>query len=274
MPTRNLREAINWRLARIRKRKPRQPQQSCAHTHPRAAVQPDSCVGDPTRSTNASNSKASAHHREIAHSKDCCFNCLRRGHRLASCPSKFSCALCKKKHHTLLHPEARSAVSSEPSALSCRPVNASSSFTRIPPAVSETSASAHVTQNSPMNDQFTLSATAMVNARTATGRQLRIRALLDQGSQSTLIEESIVQALRPKRFPASARAIGVGEVAIGAARHCVNVHVGSCGGTSDFVAASALVLPTLTRYVPCPCVQRHSWKHSSGLTLADFGTLL
>lgn len=77
-----------------------------------------------------------------------------------------------------------------------------------------------------------------------------------------------MQALRPKRFPANARVNGVGEVEIGVARHRVNVYVEPCDRANS-VAISALVMPTLTRYLPRACTQVRSWEHLHGLTLAD-----
>ncbi len=32
-----------------------------------------------------------------------CANCLKKGHALQPCPSKFKCIECKGSHHTLLH---------------------------------------------------------------------------------------------------------------------------------------------------------------------------
>lgn len=32
-----------------------------------------------------------------------CFNCLHPGHVISTCPSKYTCKICKGKHHTLLH---------------------------------------------------------------------------------------------------------------------------------------------------------------------------
>ncbi|KAG1661324.1 Ovochymase-2 [Nymphon striatum] len=32
-----------------------------------------------------------------------CFNCLSPGHRVSQCPSKYTCKICKLKHHSLIH---------------------------------------------------------------------------------------------------------------------------------------------------------------------------
>ena len=32
-----------------------------------------------------------------------CLNCIRPGHDLAHCPSKFACRTCAKRHHTMIH---------------------------------------------------------------------------------------------------------------------------------------------------------------------------
>ena len=41
--------------------------------------------------------------KQFVQSKNLCFNCLRPGHAVANCPSKFSCRHCSTKHHSLLH---------------------------------------------------------------------------------------------------------------------------------------------------------------------------
>lgn len=41
--------------------------------------------------------------RSLLRGKKLCFNCLGKGHWSSGCPSKFTCAVCKKRHNTLLH---------------------------------------------------------------------------------------------------------------------------------------------------------------------------
>ena len=41
--------------------------------------------------------------RSLVRTKKLCFNCLAKGHLSTGCPSKSSCAVCKKRHHILLH---------------------------------------------------------------------------------------------------------------------------------------------------------------------------
>eukprot|EP00794_Sanderia_malayensis_P020968 gene20968-23024_t len=41
--------------------------------------------------------------RSLVRTKKLCFNCLGKGHLSTGCPSKYSCAVCEKKHHILLH---------------------------------------------------------------------------------------------------------------------------------------------------------------------------
>lgn len=41
--------------------------------------------------------------REFVRDKNYCFNCLFRNHSVKNCPCTFSCQVCKKRHHTLVH---------------------------------------------------------------------------------------------------------------------------------------------------------------------------
>ena len=52
---------------------------------------------------------SSAQRRDMSSRLKVCFNCLRPGHSVASCPSERNCQLCKGRHHTLLHTPKRTA---------------------------------------------------------------------------------------------------------------------------------------------------------------------
>ena len=42
-----------------------------------------------------------------------CFNCLKKGHISTKCPSKMTCAVCKNRHHILLHEFAKDVEQQE-----------------------------------------------------------------------------------------------------------------------------------------------------------------
>ena len=52
---------------------------------------------------------------EKVRSAKACFNCLRTGHMVAKCQSKYRCSICNKKHHTMLHNDEKPPASNDES---------------------------------------------------------------------------------------------------------------------------------------------------------------
>ncbi|XP_070851578.1 uncharacterized protein [Drosophila suzukii] len=118
--------------------------------------------------------------------------------------------------------------------------------------------SAAAVQNAPSTQLFsavashlnstTLLATALVRiVNNSTGQSALVRALIDHGSEGTLITENIVQALRLKRDPVRAEITGIGNTSHNQCRHSTDFTIISCSG-SDFNAyvSSAFILRSLT----------------------------
>ncbi|XP_070854631.1 uncharacterized protein [Drosophila suzukii] len=123
---------------------------------------------------------------------------------------------------------------------------------------SDSGRSADAVQNAPSTQLFsavashlnstTLLATALVRiVNNSTGQSALVRALIDHGSEGTLITENIVQALRLKRHPVRAKITGVGSTSHNQCRHSTDFTIISCSG-SDFNAyvSSAFILRSLT----------------------------
>ena len=43
--------------------------------------------------------------RDYVKENNVCFNCLREGHRVTNCLTTFTCRVCNRRHHSLLHEE-------------------------------------------------------------------------------------------------------------------------------------------------------------------------
>lgn len=114
-----------------------------------------------------------------------CLNCLRHG-KQSQCLSKRTCKYCNKKHHSLLHMEWPEKA---PQVKQMEQQQRDSTKTTTKQVI-------HGHQN-----QNVLLATAILNASSSDelGHSVTIRALIDPGSQASLITESIVQSLRLKR---------------------------------------------------------------------------
>ncbi|XP_043948570.1 uncharacterized protein LOC122818500 isoform X2 [Drosophila biarmipes] len=120
---------------------------------------------------------------------------------------------------------------------------------------SDSGRSADAVQNAPSTQLFsavashlnstTLLATALVRiVNNSTGQSALVRALIEHGSEGTLITENIVQALRLKRHPVRPEITGIGNTSHNQCRHTTII---SCSG-SDFNAyvSSAFILRSLT----------------------------
>jgi len=89
---------------------------------------------------------------------------------------------------------------------------------------------------------------------------------VDQGSESSLVSEALVQRLRLARTPTSVAVFGVGGKHTGCARGKVALRLSPLRGGST-MTVSALVFPHLTIYDGG--IKADSWTHLSGLELAD-----
>jgi len=178
-----------------------------------------------------------------------CLNCLSK-HKVSECNSKRMCTACGERHHTMLHD-------------ACRPASSGITLPRSDPATTS-----HVTQSLTGERTVILLATARVNVRDRHGVVHHARALVDQGSETSLISEALAQKLRLPRTRTSAAVFGVGGCRTGTPRGQVSVRIGSRDGNVE-LTVQALVLPRLTVYSGVSSVLRREWSHLRGIELAD-----
>lgn len=103
----------------------------------------------------------------------------------------------------------------------------------------------------------------------AHGKTIKVRALLDQESEVSLIQESLVQLLRLSRCCASLPMISVGGQNVGSTRGVVSLRLRSRIDSSFEINVSAFILPRVTDRVPSQAVLTTSWTHLADLPLAD-----
>ncbi|KMQ86195.1 hypothetical protein RF55_14897 [Lasius niger] len=95
-----------------------------------------------------------------------------------------------------------------------------------------------------------------------------VRALVDPGSETSLIAESLAQRLRLPRTPTSVAIFGVGGVQTGFSRGRVALTLSARTGLFA-LSVSSLVLPRLSVYSGCADGDVRTWSHIDGLELAD-----
>lgn len=114
-----------------------------------------------------------------------------------------------------------------------------------------------------------LLATAWVTVTVASGRAVSVCALLDQGSEMTFITESLVQALRARKFNMPVEISAVGEVNAGTYRYATTINVSQRGRVTPAYSTTALILKSLTAYCPKRLPADVSLAHLADLQWAD-----
>ncbi|XP_011687417.1 PREDICTED: uncharacterized protein LOC105449732 [Wasmannia auropunctata] len=178
-----------------------------------------------------------------------CLNCLGK-HKASDCPSRRSCAACYERHHTTIHDAYRA------------PAIETNLETANPPRTS------HAARRPVEEPVAVLLATARVKVRDCGGELHSARALIDQGSEISIVTEALAQRLRLKRTRTSVAVFVVGGQQTGVARGQLSLQITPRDGVSDLVVP-AIVLPRLTLYAGVTSVAVKEWPHLQGLELAD-----
>ncbi|XP_018392969.1 PREDICTED: uncharacterized protein LOC108772023, partial [Cyphomyrmex costatus] len=187
-----------------------------------------------------------------------CSNCFGVKHSVKDCKSTRACKRCSKRHHTLLHFDA-----SAPHVESEQPSTTT-------PASSENSThiTSHLISKTVAPKSQILLATALIRVYSPHNRFITVRALLDQGSVSTFITESLAQRLRLSRMNRSVFITGISEMQ-SVARHAAQITITPASSEGPAYTTTALILRSLTKYMPSRVRSDYNWKHLTGLQLAD-----
>lgn len=114
----------------------------------------------------------------------CCFNCLKGGHRAGDCRSTLRCEKCKKKHHVTLHwnteVDRNGQSGQEPS---------------LNPNAQPFKRYHHLKKEEQSEDEGTILPIVEVEVLDKSSRPQRGIALLDRGSDSSLIREDFAEKL-------------------------------------------------------------------------------
>ncbi|KAH0813725.1 hypothetical protein GEV33_009068 [Tenebrio molitor] len=120
-----------------------------------------------------------------------------------------------------------------------------------PTRAPESDPSASVNMVRPLHlNRIVLLATAQVIVCSPTGKRTQTRALLDSGSEITLIAEHVVHQLQLPRTSSSVNICGIGETAAGSARFQTDILVKSREHPEAQYTLTAMILPKLTGRLP------------------------
>lgn len=176
-------------------------------------------------------------------SYEICNNCL-YCHNDKKCASTKRCKTCSGKHHTSLHDVLNKASNMKPSPTSD-----------------------HRTANHVSSECDVLLATIQLRIMAADGSYQHIRALLDQGSQLSLITEHAAQRLGLKRHQHAGTITGIG-LSSSNSKGLVNIFCESLYGDYAFTT-EALVMKNVLNSLPNESFEKRPWSHLQNIQLAD-----
>ncbi|CAK1583310.1 unnamed protein product [Parnassius mnemosyne] len=211
-----------------------------------------------------------------------CFNCLSSSHSVRGCHQSMSCRRCGRRHHTTLHYERDQQVAAavpilplatSPTVLSenQQPSEKKNpqTWSQQPNNHTESRVVAHFAKESCQGNQSKLLATALIKIVSSNGYSQLARALIDQGSEVSLITEATVQSLGLDRTPVNGIVAGVGEGET-RTRCMVSFNIESLLNPEfSFAVRDAYMLKSLTSLLPSRKPANLYWPELDNLSLAD-----
>ncbi|XP_055623374.1 uncharacterized protein LOC129766804 [Toxorhynchites rutilus septentrionalis] len=226
-----------------------------------------------------------------------CRNCLRPGHQAWVC-ERGACHHCAQKHHSMLHPESPSDISSVP-LLPSRPPTVhpeprqpqsqlhnpnQQTYTNTGHALQTTdshSLQPQSTSNNATNSNTFVTvpvvpthnvilSTALVTVRDRVGNTMLARALLDSCSQHCLMTRSFATKLQFRKIPAFLSVQGIGS-ACSTSTTMVSARVSSRSNIFPTFSEDMqfYVLPNLTTELPTVRFDPTQWNLPDACLLAD-----
>lgn len=200
-----------------------------------------------------------------------CVNCLAKGHSVKECASRYLCSFCKRKHNSLLH--VKSGTIATP-AVATSKLETKPSDVIETPFESENRASTFSTScnHSASASGFPSSillATARVLIKTASGRSVCVRALLDQGSECSFVSETVAQILKLPRVRTNVVISGVGGGRTQTCKSSTEFTIEPSHGRGPALGVRALILHPVSSYVPKQFSLFHSSHQLRHLEYAD-----
>lgn len=185
--------------------------------------------------------------------KRLCYNCLRAGHTIHSCPSLSRCQKCQGQHYTLIYTGAGKTPSNT--------TKSANSTVKPEPTVDATTpvASNLVTVPSAALSSVRL-ATARICLENENGHRVILRTLLDSGAQDNFVSERMVQQLKLRKRKVMIPLIGLQNTCTGTATHEVSVLLRSHDFTATVTLPRVWVLLSLTALHTVETVKT-TWPH-------------
>lgn len=192
----------------------------------------------------------------------CCVNCLRSGHVVRSCPSKYRCTQCRAPHHSLLHFDHTGAFNRGIPL----PAAAASEGGQSGQVNSPTSISLFTDPSFSMS-YTPLLATAVADVLDCHGNCRKIRIVIDSGSQSNFITKSCAHrlGLSLRRVSTSVEGIGRTLSTMSSLTSFRLLGLDSCLN----VDIQAFAVTSICSSMPASKIDTREWPILKSLRLAD-----
>lgn len=190
-----------------------------------------------------------------------CTNCL-FNHNGKICISDKKCRECNESHNSLLHEAFTKPTMATPKPSWLKSTtNSNHNFGH-----EKSNSNSHVTQQRDIPE--ILLATAVIKVQGADGAYRTLRALIDQGSQTSLITENAAQQLGLPRRKCRGVITGVG-VKDNSCKGMINIHCQPNNDSSYAFNTDAYIMNSLTKNLPNFTFIKPSWDFLSNIQLAD-----
>ncbi|CAH2097522.1 unnamed protein product [Euphydryas editha] len=184
-----------------------------------------------------------------------CANCLRQGHPVSQCRMG-PCRDCNKRHNSLLHNPA----SSDSHHVSFDAETPEETYKK-------NEAAAYFSQH--YSNEILLSTAVVLAANPLTQQKVKVRALLDCGSQSSFISKSLKERIALKSISIdSLKVVGIGNASCTNVVESCSVHIQSLNSNFS-VISSCLILDELTGNIPRQSIGTKTIKLPKNIVLAD-----
>ncbi|XP_037931353.1 uncharacterized protein LOC119666142 [Teleopsis dalmanni] len=169
----------------------------------------------------------------LIRNKQLCEICLSHNNRI-KCNSTHKCKKCNKAHNSLLHMEYN--------------LNQRQQNSRNNPKINKEGK----TYSTIIKDkkQLTLLPTVLISTKSSDGNIHQLRALVDQGSQVSMVSEKVVQLLILKKMKHMTKLSGVSNTTVGTSNARVFMEISSRFGIKKKIKGEFLVMSHLVRSLP------------------------
>ncbi|XP_044759188.1 uncharacterized protein LOC123316936 [Coccinella septempunctata] len=199
-----------------------------------------------------------------------CFGCLSSLHNLKSCKSTSACKKCNSKnHHTTLHFDREHDRTDATASAYANGRNLESPSDQDTPSMETQRSLVLCSAASPVSRSQVLLCTALVEIKTGKGNFKQFRAVLDSGSEISIVSQRCFSALNIRSSPCSTVINGIGNESHLQNIGEVELSIRSIGSDDPLFVINANVLPKICGKLPSSKITTQSWHYLDKLKLAD-----